>query len=272
MGGSRPKKKKTAGDIVLTIVLIVAICVFCYAAYNLFHIFTEYKKGTDEYNQIEQMAVTTREPDAEEEKEEVKEQQEQLKAPLEVDFDALKAVNNDVIGWIYIEALDGISYPVVQGTDNDTYLHTTYEGNYNFAGTIFVDYENSSDFSDCNTVVYGHNMKNDSMFGSLDKFVKEPETYGKSKFFWILTPEADYRYEIVSAYTTSVSSDTYTFFKGPGKEFQSYLEKIRGYSEIATTVREMTIKDRIVTLSTCTGNTATRFVVQGVCVNTIQKN
>lgn len=267
------KKKRRIGDFILTLVLIVAICVFCYAAYNLFHIFTEYKKGTDEYNQIEQMAVTSREPDtieiATEEAEDLVELEEKLKAPIEVDFDALKSVNDDIIGWIYIEALDGVSYPIVQADDNDTYLHTTYEGNYNFAGTIFVDYENSADFSDCNTLVYGHNMKNDSMFGSLDEFVKKPEIYEKSKYFWILTPEADYRYEIVSAYTTGVSSITYTLFKGPGKEFQDFLDTIRSYSAINTTVRELTIKDRIVTLSTCTGNSATRFVVQGVCVDIV---
>ena len=62
-----------------------------------------------------------------------------------------------------------MNYPIVQAADNDKYLHLTYEGNYNFAGTIFIDYENSSDFNDCNTLVYGHNMKNGSMFGQLKK-------------------------------------------------------------------------------------------------------
>ena len=65
MSEKQPKKKKTAGDVVLTVVLIAAICVFCYAGYNLFHIYTEYKKGTDEYNSITQMAVTERDPDGE---------------------------------------------------------------------------------------------------------------------------------------------------------------------------------------------------------------
>ena len=58
-----------------------------------------------------------------------------------------------MVGWIYVEALNHISYPIVQGKDNETYLHQTYEGNYNFAGTLFIDYENSSDFNDCNTLV-----------------------------------------------------------------------------------------------------------------------
>ena len=253
------KKKKKKSDVLLTIALIAAIAVFCYAAFNLYHIYTEYRKGTDEYNQIEEMAVTERDADSAE----VAGPNAQLKPPIEVDFDKLKSVNEDVVGWIYVDALPDISYPIVKGKDNQTYLHQTYEKNYNFAGTIFVDYENSGDFSDCNTLVYGHNMKNGSMFGHLKKFREDDKLYKQDKYFWILTPERNYRYEIISAYTTGVNSDTYTLFKGPGEEFEKYLETIKGYSEIKTDDTDLTIKDRIVTLSTCTGNESTRFVVQG---------
>ena len=253
------QKKKKKSDVLLTIALIVAIAVFCYAAFNLYHIYTEYKKGTDEYNQIEAMAVTGRDADSTE----VAGPSAQIKPPIEVDFDKLKSVNEDVVGWIYVDALPDISYPIVKGKDNQTYLHQTYEKNYNFAGTIFVDYENSGDFSDCNTLVYGHNMKNGSMFGHLKKFREDDRLYKQDKYFWILTPERNYRYEIITAYTTSVNSDTYTLFKGPGEEFEKYLETIKGYSEIKTDDTDLTIKDRIVTLSTCTGNESTRFVVQG---------
>lgn len=253
------QKKKKKSDVLLTIALIVAIAVFCYAAFNLYHIYTEYKKGTDEYNQIEEMTVTERDADSAE----VAGPSAQIKPPIEVDFDKLKSVNEDVVGWIYVDALPDISYPIVKGKDNQTYLHQTYEKNYNFAGTIFVDYENSGDFSDCNTLVYGHNMKNGSMFGHLKKFREDDKLYKQDKYFWILTPERNYRYEIITAYTTGVNSDTYTLFKGPGEEFEEYLETIKGYSEIQTDDTDLTIKDRIVTLSTCTGNESTRFVVQG---------
>lgn len=257
------QKKKKKSDVLLTIALIAAIAVFCYAAFNLYHIYTEYKKGTDEYNQIEEMAVTERDADSTE----VAGPNAQIKPPIEVDFDKLKSVNEDVVGWIYVDALPDISYPIVKGKDNQTYLHQTYEKNYNFAGTIFVDYENSGDFSDCNTLVYGHNMKNGSMFGHLKKFREDETLYKQDKYFWILTPERNYRYEIISAYTTGVNSDTYTLFKGPGEEFEKYLETIKGYSEIKTDDTDLTIKDKIVTLSTCTGNESTRFVVQGKRVN-----
>ena len=256
---------------VLTIVLIAAICVFCYAAYNLYHIYTEYKKGSDEYNSIAQMAVTERDPDQDaEEAETAGPAGSTLRPPLDIDFESLRKINTDVIGWIYVEALDGVSYPVVKGKDNDEYLHMTYEKNYNFAGTIFIDYENKSDFSDCNTLVYGHNMKNGTMFGQLKNFSKDDSAYNKSKYFWIFTPEKIYRYEIISAYTTAVDSDTYTLFKGPGQEFVDYMNKIVSYSDIKTTPGELSVEDKIVTLSTCTGNESTRYVVQGKRVDTLE--
>lgn len=274
MAKKKQRKKKTAGDIILSVILVAAICVFCYAAYNLLHIYMEYKKGTDEYNEIAQMAVIERDPKEEQKEGNLVDMQEDdtLKPPMEIDFQALKSVNEDVIGWIYVEALPDINYPVVQGPDNNTYLHMTYEGNYNFAGTIFMDYENSSDFSDCNTLIYGHNMKNGSMFAQLKKFTQNEETYQKSRYFWIFTPEASYRYEVIAAYTTAVDSDTYTLFKGPGEEFLGYLDKIRGFSElkIDPESRDLNIKDKIVTLSTCTGNEATRYVVQGRRTDTIE--
>ena len=264
--GKKTKKKKKAIDYVLTVVLIIAIGIFIFAAYNLIHIYLEYKKGSDEYDAIEKMAVTERDPNARDEEDDG-----ELQPPIDVDFESLRKVNEDVIGWIYMEALPEISYPVVQGEDNNFYLHQTYEKNYNFAGTIFIDYENKRDFSDCNTLVYGHNMKNGSMFGMLKKYRADETLYNTSKYFWILTPEKDYRYEIIAAYTTSVNSDTYTLFKGPGKEFLEYEKKMFQNSEIRTdaTASEANVKDKIVTLSTCTGNQATRFVVQGKRVNAV---
>lgn len=101
------------------------------------------------------------------------------------------------------------------------------------------------------------------MFGSLKKYVKDPETFQKSKYFWILTPQRNLQYEIFSAYTTAVDGDTYTFFPGPGAEYTTWQEKMLKNSEIKTDVQTLTMQDRVVTLSTCTGDYSTRFVVQG---------
>ena len=99
------QKKKKKSDVILTIALVVAIAVFCYAAYNLYHIYTEYRKGTNEYNSIEEMAVTERDPDSTE----VAGPDAQPKPPIDVDFEKLKSINDDVIGWIYVDALPDIS-------------------------------------------------------------------------------------------------------------------------------------------------------------------
>ena len=122
------QKKKKKSDVILTIALVVAIAVFCYAAYNLYHIYTEYRKGTNEYNSIEEISVKESDTDSKD----VAGPDAQPKPPIYVDFEKLKSINDDVIGWIYVDALPDISYPIVQGKDNQTYLHQTYEKNYNF--------------------------------------------------------------------------------------------------------------------------------------------
>ena len=187
-------------------------------------------------------------------------------------FEQLYKKNKDFIGWITIDDTH-IDYPVMYSPSDqeggEYYIHRDYDGKYSSAGLPFIDANCSVNPATDNIIIYGHNMKNGSMFGHLKKFVESDETYKKSKYFWILTPEKSYRYEIISAYTTGVNSDTYTLFKGPGEEFEQYLQKIKGYSEIQTEENELTIKDKIVTLSTCTGNESTRFVVQGKRVNSV---
>ncbi len=166
-------------------------------------------------------------------------------------------------GWLYIEALD-ISYPVVQGPDNDAYLHTTYEGTSNFAGSIFLDYQNQGDFSDGNTIVYGHNMKNLSMFGKL-KQIKEQEKYKDSVYFWMMTPESNDVYQIFSAFYTEADSDVYTMYSGGGEAFAQYLANMAARSEIPVEQPPMDENSHIITLSTCAASDTTgRFVVMGV--------
>ena len=122
-----------------------------------------------------------------------------------------------------------------------------------------MDYTNKSSFEDCNTLLYGHNMKNGSMFGKF-RTLHNPEKL-TSPYLFICTPEKTYRYEIFSVHTTSATGDTYTFFSAHDEQFEAYLKKMKSESEFAVggdPVKE----DKVVTLSTCTGNDATRFVVQ----------
>ncbi len=246
------KGKRNWVNRLLTVCLIAAIAVAIFAAYRLYSYYQAYQTERAEYAAIEELAVTEFQGMGDG----------SLTPPISVDFDALKAINEDVVGWIYVEALP-ISYPIVQGKDNDQYLHTTYEGTYNFAGSIFIDYENSPNFKDPNTIVYGHNMRDGSMFGLLSRMVTQ-DAWQDSPYFWILTPHHNYRYTIFSAYTTEAGSETYTLFKKHNKEFASYLEKMQANSEIDIGVRTPVQSDYIATLSTCTGDSGSRFVVQGI--------
>ena len=178
-----------------------------------------------------------------------------------IDFDELNEINPEVIGWIRIGALDR-SYPVAQAKDNDFYLHRTFEKKDNFAGCIFLNCDNSRYFSDQNSIVYGHNMKNGSMFGTLKNF-RDQKTYDKNPYFWIFTPKFIYQYQIFSCATVSKIGDPYrTRFLT--NDYEEFLKTCVEKSEVDTHGLTPTVKDRIVTLSTCTGNESTRFIVQGM--------
>ena len=188
---------------------------------------------------------------------------------ITVDFETLWQTNQDIIGWLYLESLD-ISYPIVQAQDNEKYLYTSVKGTANSAGSIFVDAWNHADFGDPHTIVYGHNMKNGSMFGSLKK-LKNQETVdqfteeaGGSLGFWIITPREQYYYQIFSIHTVASEGDTYALFPQSDEQFLNFVNTMAKGTGITLPQREYTEKDRVVTLSTCTGNDAYRLVVQGI--------
>ena len=182
------KQKRTAGDIIRTIIIIVALAVFLFSVTQLAKIFMEYKKGTDEYDRVREYVAT---PVPQEEPQEPVEEEETKPIPPQVDWVNLKAINGDIIGWIQIEGTE-ISYPIVKGTDNSYYLKHTFEKNTNAAGAIFMDYTNSSDFQDCNTLIYGHNMKNGTMFHDLVNY-KEESYFRQHQNIIIYTPEKEIR-------------------------------------------------------------------------------
>lgn len=257
----KKSKKRTAGDIIRNIILIIALGVFLFSAAKLALIFLEYKEGTDEYDRVREFVTEVQQPPKEPENETSGEEvvQEQKPQAPKVDWTGLKAINEDIIGWIQIEGTE-ISYPVVKGKDNDYYLTHTFEGNSNIAGAIFIDYHNSSDFLDCNTIIYGHNMKNGSMFGTLAKHFKD-ETSIPGKYIWICTPEKNYRYEIFSSHVVDADGEVYNLFPEANDQFGAYLDTMARQSGISYEV-PVSKEDKIITLSTCTGNDATRFVVQ----------
>ena len=182
-----------------------------------------------------------------------------LKNPI--NFVNLHEVNPEVVGWIRIGAID-VSYPVAQAADNDFYLHRTFRKEDNFAGCIFLNCDNKKDFSDQNSIIYGHNMKNLSMFGRLKEFANQ-ETYEKDHYFWVFTPKFIYQYEIFSCSLVNKAGNPYVVhFEIP--DYEKFIEQCIAASEIDCGDVKITPKDRIMTLSTCTGDSETRRILQGV--------
>ncbi len=261
--------KKKKNNFFWKLLMGIAICVFCFSAYQLFHICRGYKTGVDEYKHMEQEAVIENTEPLEPilEKENISLPDKPEVYPPEVNFEKLKATNEDVVGWLYLEGLEDISYPIVQGKDNEYYLHRTVKRTENFAGSIFIDADNTADFTDPNTIIYGHNMKNGSMFGKL-KWMLEKELYKKSKYFWISTPEGKYRYEIFSMQYVDAVSDTYTLFSSQDENFEKYIRKMKEQSKVELENENLGKDEYVVTLSTCTSNKDIRFVVQGRWIGT----
>ena len=181
----------------------------------------------------------------------------------DMDFSALRQQNPDVLGWILIPGTR-VSYPVVQGTDNSYYLDHTWRGGKNSVGAIFMECRNSSDLSDFNTIIYGHRMNNRSMFGTLSQY--KSRSYWQAHPYVYLTDDSGaHRYEIFAAGEVSVDSDVYRLGLRSDSSRQSFLDSCLALSALNTGVTPHTY-DKVLTLSTCTGNGhATRWVVQAVC-------
>ena len=181
----------------------------------------------------------------------------------DMDFSALRQQNPDVLGWILIPGTR-VSYPVVQGTDNSYYLDHTWRGGKNSVGAIFMDYRNSGDLSDFNTIIYGHRMNNRSMFGTLSQY-KSRSYWQAHPYVYLTDDSGTHRYEIFAAGEVSVDSDVYRLGLRSSSGRQSFLDSCLALSALNTGVTPHTY-DKVLTLSTCTGNGhATRWVVQAVC-------
>lgn len=170
--------------------------------------------------------------------------------PIVIDFAALTAAAPDVQAWLYCEGT-AIDYPVVQGRNNGQYLRHDYTGGYAVSGSIFIESANRAGFQDCNTVIYGHNMKDGSMFADLQKWADQ-EYYDDHKTMWLLTPDQDYRIELFAGYVTLAGSDAYVVFQEPSERFDAYLERLPGKSDfVADPGIELDGGGKYVLLSTC---------------------
>ena len=247
---------------------------------------TEYREGEQTYDDVEKLAgleslentdtqsdLPEEEPEDNEDVPEDKDikKEEKKTNPLpkvsidnlkNLNLDALQKVNKDVMGWIIIPGAD-ISYPLLDGDDNSYYLNRTWDKQWNTMGSIFLEAECSNKLSEFNTIIYGHNMRNTTMFSNLKKYVKKSFWSG-APYVYIATEDGVRRYDIFAAYEVSVEGHAFWINIEDEQLKQKFIDKSLEMSEIKTDIVPVT-SDHILTLSTCTGNGhEKRMIVQAV--------
>ena len=251
---------------ILAIILLLGV--FAFSAWKVLGTLLEYRKSDMFYEELTQY-VSVPDTDSKPAKqpllvgttEPVQEQpQEEIPWP-EVDFSALQEINEDVVGWIYIPDTE-INYPVVQGEDNDQYLYHLLTGAYNASGSIFLDAGAASDFSGKNSPVYGHHMKNGSMFAGLMDY-KSQEFFDQHPKAYLMTPEKNYVVHLFSGYVIDTRGNAWNMAFADG-EFEEWLRDLQGRSCFSSAVIPGE-EDCVLTLSTCAYEvTEGRFVLHGI--------
>ncbi len=248
MAETKAKKEKKKGgtkavDLFLVFLMIGFASVAACGGIKLMEEKEEYRTGTDTYTALVETARKDQ-PD-----ENGRQQEDQRLGPEDVNFDSLKKINNQIVGWIN-GCGNAIDYPVVHGTDNDYYLKHMVDGATNRSGSIFIDSRNSPGFEDKNTFIYGHNMLNGTMFSTVAKYVDQSH-YDQYPDITFVTPDGVYILQAFSGYVTPGTSDTYQLEYADEAAFGEYLDKISRKSNFSSDIK-ITSRDKIVTLSTCT--------------------
>lgn len=182
-----------------------------------------------------------------------------------VDFDKLKEINNQIVAYLKVNGTK-VEYAVVQAKDNSYYLRRNLYKKYNVGGSIFMDYKNKLDGTDKNIVIYGHNMKNDSMFGTLKNILKE-EWYNNEENYIVnlATEKEEQKYKVFSVY--QIKNEDYYIDTGfKGNEFEKFVKTLKNRS-IKDFGIEVDEQDNILTLSTCADNDAYRIVLHAKQIN-----
>lgn len=231
--------------------LMVCVLIFLVSVYQLYSVYKVYATGNAENMAIKSIALRGEDINTD------------FYWKYDIDFDALLKLNQDIIGWVRFEEPEIINYVIVQSEDNDYYLRRNLQGEYSSFGTLFMDRYNDSDFSNANSVIYGHNMRNGAMFGGLKKY-EDATFYHEYPYFYIYTPDGyASKYEIFAVQEVASDSWHYKKYFSTLLDYAEYLQDVKAGAFYATGV-EVPYDANIVTLSTCTAADTERLIVQGV--------
>lgn len=259
--------------ILFTVVFLVATGTMLYSGFQIVSVMSDRQESSNVNEKLQEQAVTAVEKpniivnnkkdhgqSEDTEKSDATEPTTET-VPIRVNFEYLHGINEDVAGWIYCEDTP-ISYPFLQSPDNDYYLYRLVDGTQNPSGSLFLDFRNQFDMSDWNSVIYGHNMHDGSMFACLNEYKKQAY-YDAHPVMYLLTPEKRYKVELVAGILARADASFYDF---PVPEDRRE-DVVRGWLEDSTfeTQTQIRPEDRFVTLSTCSYEFSdARYVVIGV--------
>lgn len=234
------------------ITLFISILLLCIGVYGLVPHLIDYFIGDKTYANLSQYAQTTIENPTLSTIDSI--DSEQIPPTIEkpifptVDFTSLFTINPEVNGWILIEDTR-VNYPTVQGIDNTYYLNRLFDHKKNASGSIFMDYENTKNFSDFHSIIYGHHMKNGSMFADIEKY-KTQEFYDTHPTGKLITPDGNYLIHFISGYTANVKEDAWNLYFPDENAKQLWIESSIQKSDFKAQYTP-TSQDTYITLSTC---------------------
>lgn len=253
------KKRISVLNILLVVIVLICFSVAGICIAKLSAKMKEYRESAELYTAVSEQFVTSSTSSAPTPSSSSAEAEDDLEpiydeiSPIEVDFKALCAENEDVIGWIYCEGTK-INYPVVQGEDNRYYLHRLVDKSYNFGGTIFMDVACDRNFLAPCSILYGHHMNDGSMFASIcDYHHRAGEYYAEHPCLYLNTPTQNYRLDVFSCIVTYENSDVYRIGFDSDYDRQAWVDMIRDKSYIKELNEgvEAGLDTRFVLLSTC---------------------
>ena len=263
----KSKSGKLFFKILRIVAILICIGIIIFESVSLYNDNKEYAIADNEYEKLINNNIsdvsTPSQADAEE-----------TYPDLGVKYGQLKAINEDFVAWLYFPYFD-INYPVVQETEIDEYIKKTFDGTRNKAGCLFTDILSSPDFTGMHDIIFGHNMRNGSMFGKFKQLSQsEDRTAIKSNpYIYVYTEKAVYKYEVFAYYVTTVGSDAYSVVT-TDEEYDDFLKYISSHT-IYETPKDLSFDERpsILTLSTCSGQSGSgkRFVIHAVKIQTWDK-
>lgn len=267
----------TKGDKIRYVILALAVIIFIISAVKLVSTFQRYKNERERNDKIKDDVVDIEDTTTTAAEDKDGQHHENINPHLNIDFDELKAINSDTVAWVDIPSL-GITYPVVQHTDNDYYLEHDITHSASWSGAIYLGYEHNSNFEDDRSLIYGHRMDDGSMFANLLKYDNEDffktQAEKHNNYVYIYMEDRVNVYEIFSItdvyYDEHPNAFRISFPSGYTKQdFLDYLKEIELYD---TGVKAFA-DDKLLTLYTCQGNAKTklRHMVHTRLITTISK-